>query len=299
MSLAEEIPIDYGSRAELAEGLFYNHEKSNLLWTDIERSRIYRYSFPGRRLTEWKLDHIGSHPSTILPLSRQTLIDRQLKQPYLVSMYNNLVLWDPKTNQVSPTNSSLSQSSFRFNDGKCDPIGRLWIGTMDLYDRPNRGGLFRLGNGGVLEKKFDASLSNGLGWSLDGSIMYYIDTPERKVQIFQYNLEMQDIVRKIDEIDLVKATGKPDGMTVDAYGNLWIAMWDGSSILKIDPTTKQCVEKVNLSVSRPTNCVIAGTNLNYLMVSSARVENEPNSGHVMMVRPTSQIHGIPSSHLSL
>lgn len=300
-STTTEVVLDYGSPTQLGEGLFYNHEKGNLLWVDILGNRVYRYSFPGRRLTEWKVDHLGKYPSTFLPISSQTRNSKGIKQQFMISFQNSLHFWDPITN-TSQEALTLpyegTEPTFRFNDGKCDPSGRLWLGTMDLHDRPNRAGLFRLNSNGSFDKKLDASLSNGLGWSPDGSIMYYIDTPERKVNIFQYDQNSQDITGQIDEIDLVTAKGKPDGMTVDNQGHLWIAMWDGNSVLRIDPHTKQCIEQINLSVSRPTNCVIGGPNMNQLFVSSAKVDNEPNSGRVMLVQPRSQVLGVPCPHLS-
>jgi len=288
-------PIKMGSGSELAEALFYYHEKKELSWVDISGRQIFRYNQGTNSLTQWNLDL--DLPSCLIPLDKNI----GEKNDYLITSNHNIYLWN-STDNICTLSSSLPEKldqSIRLNDGKCDPRGRLWLGTMDIYDRPMLGGLYRYNNDNTISKKLSGiSLSNGLDWSPDGQTFYYIDTPTRSVQVYRYDLNNGNIVRHIDTIDLTKminqgVVGVPDGMTIDGEGNLWIAMWNGSSVIHIDPTYKELIAKYDLPVSKPTTCVFAGDNLDQLYVSTAYTPEEKDSGRIFKIYSSKTIRGKP------
>ena len=265
---------------------------------------------------------LGKYPSSIFPI-----VGAEGK--YLIPCERSVDLWcdgdgdnhDQAVSINGPFPSRLGDhtapfvkeewlDSLRFNDAKCDLQGRLWIGTMDIHDRPNRAGLYRYRPNGFLSVKGGDSsrtlelgwgpttLSNGLDWSLNGDRMYFIDTPERAVQVFEYDVGSGSIIREVGRIDLSENVpgmkGVPDGMTVDRDGNLWVSMWNGSMVVKVDPEYGKPIEWIKLPTSRPTTCVFGGENLDTLYISSAAVEGEANSGRIQITRPKWNVKGRPS-----
>lgn len=114
----------------------------------------------------------------------------------------------------------------RFNDGKCGPGGRFWIGTMDEMGRKGLGNVF------VIDKDFSITLkipkvttSNGMAWSKDSDIFYYIDTADQNVVAYNFDITNGEISEKRAVIYIPLEMGRPDGMTIDEEGMLWIALW--------------------------------------------------------------------------
>src|SRR5690606_33230087 len=111
----------------------------------------------------------------------------------------------------------------RLNDGTCDNKGRIWAGTMDMDTKEGLGALYCIENGGIVRKKIEnVSISNGLGWSLDNRIFYYIDTPTQKIQAFHFDEDTGDIVFEKVAVTIPKEMGSPDGMAIDREGKLWV-----------------------------------------------------------------------------
>jgi sugar lactone lactonase YvrE len=129
--------------------------------------------------------------------------------------------------------------------------------------------------------------------------MYYIDTPEKTVKVYEYkSINNQQYINFLFNIDLCHISGCPDGMTVDNFGYLWIAMWDGSKVICINPhdSSKGCIHEILLPVSRPTNCTFGGgSNLNLLYISTAKVDSEDLSGYVHVV--DMEKNGLPNRGL--
>ena len=165
----------------------------------------------------------------------------------------------------------------RFNDGKCDPIGRFWAGTMSLFEDIGAGSVYTVDNDLVLAKKLAAvTISNGMAWSANHRIFYYIDTPTREIVSFDFekatgSISNKKVVIKIDEKD-----GYPDGMTIDKEGMLWIAHWDGWQLTRWDPNTGQQLHSIPLPVARVTSCTFGGEKLTDLYITSAKVDLTPD-----------------------
>ncbi|HTI30100.1 MAG TPA: SMP-30/gluconolactonase/LRE family protein, partial [Methylomirabilota bacterium] len=179
----------------------------------------------------------------------------------------------------------------RFNDGKCDPAGRFWAGTMTYDAALGAGALYRLDPDGQARMVLDeVTISNGLAWSLDGGTMYFIDTPTQRVDAFSFDGVTGEIGDRRPEIHLPPEAGAPDGMTIDAEGGLWIALWGGAAVHRyLDGRLDQVIE---LPVSQPTSCCFGGASLDELYVTSAReglsaprLRAEPLAGALFRVRP--------------
>lgn len=122
----------------------------------------------------------------------------------------------------------------RFNDGKCDAVGRYWIGTMNLEEKYPTAGFYVLDTDLSFRKVLDnVTISNGLAWSSDNKTLYYIDTPTKKIFEFDFDLERGKISNKKVLIDLSSVQGNPDGMTIDSKDNLWVALFGGGKVIKL------------------------------------------------------------------
>jgi sugar lactone lactonase YvrE len=188
----------------------------------------------------------------------------------------------------------------RFNDGKCDRKGRLWAGTLAIDTAPGQGRLWRIDTDGrAREMDRGFNVANGLGWSPDDKTFYFTDTPRRTVYAYDFDLETGEIANRRVFIAMPEAEGKPDGLTVDAEGFVWVAHWDGWCVTRYDPEGK--VERVvNLPVPRPTSCVFGGADMQTLFVTTARIRlsagqlaEAPLSGSIFSI--DTGIKGLPEN----
>jgi sugar lactone lactonase YvrE len=160
----------------------------------------------------------------------------------------------------------------RFNDGKCDAAGRFWAGTMSLNGVANQGALYCLEPDLTIRTIFEnVSCSNGLAWSPDNRTMYYIDSPTKKVMAYDYDLQTGEMSNPSVAIEVTEEGAVPDGMTCDAEGMLWVALWGGYGIRRWNPQTGELLLKVDVPAAQSSSCVFAGPELDDLYITSARV----------------------------
>jgi sugar lactone lactonase YvrE len=161
-------------------------------------------------------------------------------------------------------------SDIRFNDGAADPAGRFWAGTMNPRREPENY-LYRLDlDGRAHAMESDISVSNGIGWSPDNRIMYYVDTPTRCIFAYDYDVTSGTISHRRVWVQTPEQPGTPDGITVDREGGVWCAYWDGWRVVRYDPDGK-AVETVKIPVARPTACTFGGPDMRTLYITTARV----------------------------
>ena len=185
------------------------------------------------------------------------------------------------------------------NDGKCDPAGRFWAGTKDIEGQRSLGSLYRLDPDRTAVRVLrDVTVSNGLGWSLDGRTMYYIDSPTHAVDAFDFEPESGAISGRRRLVAFPERWGLPDGMTIDEEGFLWVAFWGGAAVRRIAPDGR--IELVvEFPVSQVTSCAFGGADLADLYVTSARdgltdaqLADQPIAGGLFRLRPG--VAGLPS-----
>ena len=189
----------------------------------------------------------------------------------------------------------------RINDGKADPAGRLWCGSMSLAWEPGQSALYRIDERGAHVAVAGVTLSNGLDWDVDRGRMYYIDSPERRVDVFDYDVASGEIAdrRPFAEIDI---DGIPDGMAVDADGCVWVAVFGGGQVRRYDPDGA-LMTTVALPVKHPTSIAFGGPDLSTMFVTTSRHKlsdaeraDRPDAGAVLVV--DAGVRGRPGAVLS-
>jgi sugar lactone lactonase YvrE len=182
----------------------------------------------------------------------------------------------------------------RMNDGGCDPDGRFYCGSTAYDHAPGRAALHRLDVDGSVSLVFDAvTISNGLGWSPDGSTAYYIDTPTLRIDAFDYAPDTGLSGRR-PFAEIPDGAGFPDGLTVDADGHVWVALYAGSAVRRYRPDGS-LDGVVELPVTHVTACAFGGDDLTDLFITTSR-ENladdaQPEAGSLFRYRPG--VRGLP------
>lgn len=180
---------------------------------------------------------------------------------------------------------------YRFNDGKADPRGRLLIGTMSLVAPVPTAAFYRF-CGGRLEMLFDAvGTSNGLAWSADGRILYYIDSKTGRIDQMDYDVESGQPSHRRPLVGAAPR-GRPDGMCVDDSGNLWAGHWGGWAVRCYGGRTGECLAEIPLPCANVTSCCFGGPGMDELFITTAsknltpdeRAE-QPGAGKVYVARP--------------
>jgi len=250
----------------LGEGPVWCPDTQRLFWIDIDEKKVFSYDFKSKQQREYTLaENIGScacwknEPNTILIAT--------------AAGFQKLDLSTGEQTTLVKRDSLESKPNGRFNDGKCDARGRLWAGTMDRSGDVNRkqGSLYCLGNDGkVTTHRRDISISNGIAWSHDNKTMYFVDSMEKNVLAFDFNLEKGTISNERVIIRLEE--GSPavfDGMAIDKEGMLWIALWDGACVRRYDPATGKILRQLDIPSQKVTSCCWGGSDMNTLFVTSA------------------------------
>lgn len=181
----------------------------------------------------------------------------------------------------------------RFNDGAVDPAGRLIAGTMPMTGPERAGSLFALDpDGRVRTLLTGIACSNGIDWNNAGDQMYYVDSPTRRLDVIDYDLSSGAIGNRRPLVDWGDVPEVPDGLTVDADGNVWIAFWGGWRIEVRDGSDGSLLETYPLPVERVTAIAFGGDDLKTCFVTSAReglsdseIAEQPLAGRTFACRP--------------
>lgn len=277
---ADKVQIPEEFYALLGEGPIWDERSACLYWVDILGKRLMRIDEHGHvesRQMEVYVGAIALREGNGLVLATQ-----QGFQYYDWSTGLLERISDPESEK--PGN--------RFNDGKCDPAGRFWAGTMSLSSKMNQGALYRLDADQSVHTMLEGvSISNGLAWSHDHKRMYYIDTPTSQVVSFDYDRMTGSIANPQAVLAIPSSEGYPDGMTIDAEGNLWIAHYGGFQVSRWNPDTGQQIDKIQLPVPYVTSCTFGGKDRNILYITTAReglteeqLEKYPQAGALFQVQ---------------
>jgi len=274
------------AQATLGEGPAWDARTQTLYWVDILERRLHVYD--GEDHSIQLEDYVGC----VAPCRDGRLV-----------LALGLGFWTMQpdganlTRLASPDGEA---SGNRFNDGKCDPAGRMLAGTMDLAERAASGSLYSLEPDGRINRLLSGiRISNGLAWSPDHRTLYYIDTPTREIKAFDYDLESGQIGNPRVAIRIPRDLGSPDGMTSDTQGHLWVAMWGGARLTRWDPRRAELLEQIPVPSLNVTSCVFGGGGMNELFVTSARkgmdqaaLEAYPNAGGLFRLQ--TDVTGIPT-----
>ncbi len=277
-----EVELVLDSKSELGEGAIWNYKTGELIWVNIKGKILNFYNPASGNNKEM---FTGQMIGTAVPCQSGNI---------LVALQNGIYTFHDKTGSKKLiVNPEENLPSNRFNDGKCDPDGRFWAGTMSMVGEEGAGALYRLDADQSIHKMVEnVSISNGIVWSHDKKKMYYIDTSTRKVMAYDYNNHSGEISNPVMAVEVPGEMGWPDGMTIDEKGNLWIALWGGFAVGCWNPETGELVTKVNVPAKNVTSCAFGDADLGTLYITTAREDNSdeelekyPHSGGVFKVRP--------------
>ena len=280
MSQSAELVID--ARAMLAEGPVWHAQRQLLYWVSILAGEVHVYD---PATNEDRAIDVGQLVGTVVPRKSGGVI---------VALHHGIASLDLVTGDLKVlADPEADQPGNRFNDGKCDPAGRFWAGTMSLSYVEGAGSLYVMdADLSVRPMLRDVTISNGIVWSPDRSTMYYIDTPTCEVSAFDYAVETGAISNRRTAVRIPKDLGGPDGMTIDAEGKLWVAVWGSGAVSRWDPESGEMLGAVSLPVTAVSACAFGGPNLDELYVTTARegmdeqaLAEQPHAGGVFRVKP--------------
>jgi sugar lactone lactonase YvrE len=248
------------SQALLGEGLRWDARRGELLAVDILAGRVYR----GRVDETGGLSLLREYQ---VPGTVGAIVPVHGDEGWLLAAGRDFVQLSPD-GSLSPV-TRVAPAGTRMNDGACDPQGRFWAGTLANDFRAGGGSLYRLDGDGRTELMLrDLTISNGLGWSPDGTTMYLADSGPRVVHAFSFNPDGGTISDGRVLVTVSAEVGAPDGLTVDAEGDLWIAIYGGGRVQRYSPDGV-LRETLRLPAMQSTSCAFAGPGLNRLYVTTA------------------------------
>ena len=243
--------------ATLGEGPVWDARDQALYWLDIPQSRVHRMDADGS-FASWD---VGQPVGAMVPRASGGMVVAVRDGFMALDLVSGELAMLAAVEQDRPEN--------RMNDGACDRAGRFYAGTMADDERPAAGALYRLDPDlRVTTLLTGVGISNGIGWSPDERLMYYVDSHAHQVDVFDYD----PATGAIDGRRRFAAVGQgdvvPDGLTVDADGGVWVAVWGGSAVLRHDPGG-QLREALELPAAQVTSCTFGGPELDRLYITTA------------------------------
>jgi len=256
---------------------------NRLLYVDIEAHKILSFDPVTDKETIWD---VGQRVGTVVPRASGGLV---------WAGDDGFFFLDETTGISTPiADPEPGIADNRFNDGKCDPAGRLWAGTICLKKRAEAA-LYCLHSDLSVEKKFGpVTNSNGIVWSADARTMYYIDTPSKKIRAFDFDNATSAISNERVLWDTSADASSPDGMTIDSEDRLWIAFCHGGKVVCFNPATQQVEQQIDFPCIETTACAFGGADLGDLYVTTGIKPGltEEHAGRLFVCRPGAK--GVPA-----
>lgn len=277
--------------------------ESPMWWPD--EGALYWCDIPGHRLNRW-------HPASGAHRHWQFETDVACCAPLLgggllLAMRDGLWRFDPdsgRRERLAPPPYAVATE--RFNDGKADSMGRMWLGTIYEPRDPPKAALYRWDRGELDRMAGDVTVSNGLAWSPDGRTMYWSDTKAHRIDALDFDAHDGSLARRrvfrqfpprAADQPLATYGGRPDGAAVDSEGAYWVAMFEGQRLLRLTPDG-EVLSELALPVRCPTMPCFGGPDLRTLFITTARekrpeaeLQAQPWAGCVLSLRV--DVPGLP------
>jgi sugar lactone lactonase YvrE len=255
------------ARAELGEGPVWDAASGTLWWVDLFAGLVHSYR-PDSGITGSV--EVGEIIGCVVPRQSGGL---------LAATVSGIYHLDPASGARTRVSAiEADRPETHFNDGKVDPAGRFWFGSIAI-DRTSDvlGDLYSLEPDlTVTHRLRGVDNTNGMDWSPDGRTMYYIDSLTRQVTAYDYDAASGAIANPRALVTLPEGTGVPDGMTVSLDGSLWVAHWGGARVTRWHPHTGALLQTIAVPANLTTSCAFAGPAMDELYITTARY-HEPIS----------------------
>jgi sugar lactone lactonase YvrE len=271
-----EVVVEGG--AQLGESPVWDTEADCLWWVDIKRGHVHR--------------HAEGEPDAHVAIGEEVgAVALRRAGGLVLATRSGVVLLDALDAPARKL-AALGGPGLRCNDAFCDPAGRLWAGTLADDGTPGVAALYRVeGDGKVTVARDGISVPNGIDVSPDATTLYHVDSATQRVDAYELDLASGALGERRTLVDIAPEEGIPDGLTVDAEGHVWLALFGGATVLRIAPDGTRD-RTLRMPVSHPTSCAFGGEDLGDLYVTSAAKHlapeqrgDHPLEGAVLRLRP--------------
>jgi sugar lactone lactonase YvrE len=288
--------VAIAARNRIGEGPTWDALGQRLIWADLETGQVYAAQENGagtwRQIRSWQA---GSQVSAVLPRVRGGLV---------VAGGLDIRTLDEQGDAAPVVLARLDgdPARERINDAKCDPRGRLWAGTLTSDFTPGASALYRIDPDGAVTRMLErVTLGNGLDWSPDGTVFYFIDSLTLGVDAFDFDVERGTIANRRTVVTIERGAGAPNGLAVDREGGLWVALTGGGEVRRYLPDGTLRA-RVAIATPGATSCIFGGRDGRDLFITSLgrrmaeialtigvppdRLDNDgPEAGSVFVCRP--------------
>lgn len=285
------VEILYKTELILGEGPHWHAGWQRFLYVDIEGRKVGCID-PVTKIVEER--NVDKRVGTVVLATNGNLI---------VALQGSITTLNFDTDELEEfIKIETEKPANRYNECKCDAAGRLWIGTMHVEAKLHEGALYCY-DGSLQKKLKNISVYNGICWSKENTVMYYIDSFDYNIKAYHFELTTgnicnEPIVVKINEPGFV-----PDGMTVDEEGMLWVAIWGAGAVHRYNPLNGNLIGKIIVAAPNVTSCAFGGTDMQQLLITTARVglseaqlQQYPLSGSLFCANTNEK--GLPINYFS-
>lgn len=278
----DQVKIAFEIKSKLGEGAFWDDHHQRLYWIDIEGKKVYLYDPETKKNQEFDMP---SRVGTVVPKNKEEAV---------IALEDGIYMLNTKSGDINLLSDVEAEMTYnRFNDGKCDPNGNLWVGSMHLDQSAPKANLYKIAPDGQATKMLDSiTISNGIVWTSDKKTMYYIDTPTGHIRAFDFDDKTSTISNERVAVVIPVSLGFGDGMTIDNEDKLWVGLWNGNAVARFDPLTGNLLEKIEVPAHNVTSCSFGGENFDTLYITTSSLDmNEaetkkyPLAGSLFEVKP--------------
>jgi sugar lactone lactonase YvrE len=281
--MSEKIYAELALKLEcnVGEGPFWDEVEQKLYFVDIVNKQIKIFS-PTSKLVETVQFHqeIGA-----VFLDQKSNLIVAARDGIFAATRDGVL-----ENLLAPI--ELEDTSIRTNDAKCDAYGRMWVGTMAFDFTQGAAALFSFDSKDLKKVVSDLTVSNGIGWRLDKKAMYFIDSPTKRVDIFDFDLESGELGNRRTFLLLGDLDAFPDGLTTDEDGGVWVALFGGGEVRRFD-SQGTLTHIVEIPVKQVTSCCFGGVDMSDLYITTAQngmdsdsLIREPMAGSLFRAKTT-------------